>query len=168
MQAAAFDPDAPLNERRAIIRRAGDEIEMVELSWGLRPKEPGGRPFRFVRSEGREFPTHRCLVPASEFSVRRGSRSWRCTLADGEHFYLAGIWRPATHDWPESYAILTVNANAEIGRYQDRQGAVILRGAHMAWLNFTKSEADQLVTLPAGTFSISEVGRNAGQAALGF
>lgn len=37
---------------------------------GLQPRERGGRPFTVVRAEGRTFPTHRCLVPASEFRHR--------------------------------------------------------------------------------------------------
>jgi putative SOS response-associated peptidase YedK len=40
----------------------------VELPWGLQPRERGGRPFTVVRAEGRTFPSHRCLVPASEFA----------------------------------------------------------------------------------------------------
>lgn len=167
MQATAFDPDAPLDERRAVIRRAGDAIEMVELAWGLRPAAPGGRPLRFVRSEGRAFPSHRCLVPASEFHVRRGERSWRCTLVDGDWFYLAGLWRPVTDDWPESYAILTVEANAEVGRYQERQGAVIRRGTHMAWLDLAGQEAELLKPLRARSFAISEITPGGLQPSLG-
>jgi hypothetical protein len=30
--------DAPLDQRRIIIRRDGEDVEMVELRWGLRPK----------------------------------------------------------------------------------------------------------------------------------
>jgi putative SOS response-associated peptidase YedK len=37
---------------------------------------------------------------------------------------LAGIWRPATADWPESYAILTIAAN-EMLQYHHRQMAVM-------------------------------------------
>src|SRR4029450_10834533 len=66
MQATAFDMEAPLDERRIIVRYGDDGVEMVELRWGLRPNEPGGRPFPLVRSEGCTFPSHRCLVPATE------------------------------------------------------------------------------------------------------
>lgn len=89
----------------------GHSIETVELAWCLQPKGPGVRPFRFVRSEGREFPPPRYMVPASEFHVRRGERTWRCTLVDGDWFYLAGIWRAGEDKWPASYAILTTEAN---------------------------------------------------------
>jgi putative SOS response-associated peptidase YedK len=157
MIATAFDSDAPLDARRAVIRRDADEIEMVELPWGLKPKEPGGRPFRFVRSEGRTFPSHRCLVPASEFHVARGGRRYRFSFEDHNWFYLAGIWRPATGEWPESYAILTIEANAEVARYQDRQGAVLRRSQRMAWLDATVADDDLLRPLPARSFNVEQI-----------
>ena len=83
---------------------------MVELRWGLRPWEPGGRSATLVRAEGRTFPSHRCLVPASEFLLSHRGRRYRFSLADGNWFYFAGFWRPAAPDWPEAYAILTTEA----------------------------------------------------------
>lgn len=157
MIATAFDSDAPLDARRAIIRRDGDEIEMVELPWGLRPKEPGGRPFRFVRSEERTFPTHRCLIPASEFHVSRGGRRYRFSLEDHNWFYLAGIWRPATGEWPEAYAILTIEANAEVARHQERQGAVLRRSQRMAWLDLSMPEEELLRPLPPRSFNVEQI-----------
>ena len=157
MIATAFDSDAPLGSRRAIIRYNAAELEMVELGWGLRPKTIDDRPFRFVRSEGRTFPSHRCLIPASEFHVTTAKRRYRFALEDGNWFYLAGIWRPATGDWPESYAILTVEANPEVARYQDRQGAVLLRRQRMDWLDATIPEDQLLRPLPARSFDVAEL-----------
>ena len=157
MIATAFDSDAPLDARRAIIRRDGGEIEMVELPWGLKPKEAGGRPSRFVRAEERKFLTHRCLIPASEFRVSRGGRRYRFSLEDHNWFYLAGIWRAATSEWPEAYAILTVEANAEVAHYQERQGAVLRRSQRMAWLDHTVPQATLLRALPPRSFSVEQM-----------
>lgn len=154
MQAEAFDPHAPLGSRRAAIRHAADGVEMVELSWGLQPRDEDGKPFRFVRSEGRLFPTHRCLIPASEFQITRGGRHYRVTLVDRDWFYLAGIWRPAERDWPEAFAVLTVDANAEVARYQARQGAVLRRADRMRWLDLTIPEEELLRPLAPGSFRI--------------
>jgi len=74
MKATTFDMDAPVDERRIIVRYGEEGVEMVELPWGLRPKEPGERPFTLVRAEGRTFPIHRCLVPASEFQLTHRGR----------------------------------------------------------------------------------------------
>src|SRR3546814_2372130 len=102
-------------------------IEMVEAAWGSNPRFSDGASFRFVRSEGRTFPSHRCLVPASEFQMRVGEKRYRVTLDGGNHFYLAAIWEPAMGEWPVSYCIITVPANPEVAQHQARHGPLIHR-----------------------------------------
>ena len=155
-----FDSDAPIDARRAIIRRNPDdpqEIEMVEARWGSNPRFSDGLAYRFVRSEGKTFPSHRCLVPASEFHMTVGKRKYRVTLDGGNFFYLAGIWEPAMCDWPLCYRIITVAANPEVARYQDRHGAIIQRREVMQWLDATVPEAELLQPLPARSFSVEEL-----------
>lgn len=166
MSATAFDSDASLDERRVIIRRCGGDVEIVKLPWGLQPRETGGRPFTVVRAEGRTFPSHRCLVPASEFRHRRGGKRYSFLLANGDWFYFAGIWRPATRDWPEAYGVLTIGANADVEPYHRRQMAVLRRDQRMAWLDLTCPEGELLRPLPTGSFRVSRL-REA-QAALAF
>jgi putative SOS response-associated peptidase YedK len=157
MQVTAFDMDAPLDERRIIVRYGEDGAEMVELPWGLRPRERGGRPFTLVRSEDRTFPSHRCLVPASEFRLTRGGRRYTFSMADGNWFYFAGIWRPASADWPEAYAVLTIDANADVAPYHDRQMAVLRRVQRMEWLELSRPESELLRPLPVRTFQVERV-----------
>lgn len=157
MSATVFDSDTSLDERRIIIRRNGDDVEMVKLPWGLQPRERGGRPFTVVRSEGRTFPSHRCLVPASEFRHRSGGKHYSFSLANGDWFYFAGIWRPATRDWPEAYAILTTAANDDVAPYHDRQMAVLRRDQRMAWLDLNYPEEELLRPLPSGAFAVSRL-----------
>jgi putative SOS response-associated peptidase YedK len=57
MNAKVFQSDAPLDERRVIIRRHDGDVELVELPWGLRPLDGGPRAVNVVRSEGRTFAT---------------------------------------------------------------------------------------------------------------
>ena len=154
MEATAFDMEAPLDERRIIVRYGDEGVEMVELPWGLRPKEHGRPPIHLVRSEGRTFPSHRCLVPATEFRLTCRGRPYRFSLADGDWFYFAGIWRPASADWPEAYAILTVAANAEVAPYHERQMAVLRRQQRMDWLDLSRPEAALLRPLPRRTFHV--------------
>ncbi|RWX04960.1 SOS response-associated peptidase [Rhizobium leguminosarum] len=168
MSAKVFDSDASLDERRVIIRRDGGDVEMVELPWGLQPRERGGRPFTVVRAEGRTFPTHRCLVPASEFRHRSQGKHYSFAMASGDWFYFASIWRPATRDWPEAYAILTTVANDDVAPYHDRQMAVLRRDQRMAWLDLTIPEGDLLQPLPAGAFKVSRLREPMAQAALAF
>lgn len=133
-----FDTDAPLGSRRAIIRRNPDnaqEVEMVEATWGTDPRFSAGASFRFVRAEGQAFPARCCLVPASEFRMSVGDRSYRVTLDGGNFFYLAAVWEPAMAEWPLCYRIVTVAANPEVARHQDRHGAIIHRRQVMQWLD---------------------------------
>ncbi len=154
MNAKVFQSDAPLDERRVIIRRHEGDVEMVELPWGLRPLDGGPRAVNVVRSEGRRFPDHRCLVPASEFRHRSGGKNFSFSLANGDWFYFAGIWRPATDLWPEAYAILTIDANIDISPYHDRQMAVLTRDQRMDWLDRLVPEEEILQPLPAGSFQV--------------
>lgn len=107
-----------------------------------------------MRAEGRKFPSHRCLVPASEFLISHHGQSCRFSLADGDWFYFAGIWRPASQGWPEAYAILTIQANADVAPYQDRQMAVLRRRERMDWLDLSRPEHELLQPLPMRAFRI--------------
>lgn len=167
MKATIFDTDAPPDQRRIIVRHGDEGVEMVELPWGLRPKEPGNLPFMLVRAEGRKFPSHRCLVPASEFLVSRHGQRYRFSLADGDWFYFAGIWQPASEGWPEAFAILTIEANADVAPYQDRQMAVLRRRQRMDWLDLSRPEQELFKPLRIGAFQIERAITRQTQTVLG-
>lgn len=166
MKATTFDMEAPLDERRIIVRYENEGVEMVELPWGLRPKEPGNLPFMLARAEGRKFPSHRCLVPGSEFLISRHGQRYRFSLADGDWFYFAGIWRPASEGWPEAYAILTIEADADVARYHDRQMAMMRRWQRMDWRDFSCPQHEMLQPLPIGAFRIERAVPRQAQTAL--
>jgi putative SOS response-associated peptidase YedK len=135
----------------------GQQLELVEFVWGLRPRKPEDGPIINIRSvsEGRTFPRHRCLVPAKDFFLRDRSPArtrWRFTLADGDSFYFAGIWRPALNDWPEAYAVVTTASNPDVAPVSERQMAVIPRSARLDWLDGLVPEEAQLRPLRAGSF----------------
>ncbi len=157
--ARPFDSDAP-GSHRAIIRRNPDdasEIEMVEAYWGSNPRFSGGVSYRFVRSEGQAFPSGRCLIPVSEFHMTIGGKRYRAALDDGNHFYIAGLWEPAMADWPDCFRVITVPANPDVARYQDRHGAIILRRQVMQWLDAMVPEIDLFEPPPARTFVVEEL-----------
>jgi len=150
---------APPIEPGSVIRRNGREIEMVQLRWGLQPRDAGDRPRTVIRSEGRRFESHRCLIPASEFRFSRGGERYKFTLHSGDWFYFAGIWRPGSPEWPEAYAALTIEANEDVASYHDRQMAVIRREDRMLWLDHAVPEAELLRPLPARSFDVQHVAR---------
>lgn len=169
-KATPFDSEA-LGSRRAIIRHNPDdvhEVEMIEAAWGSNPRFSDGVRYEFIRSEGRSFPSNRCLVPASEFHIRNGEKKFRVTMEDGNFFYLAAIWEPAIGDWPVSYRIITVDANPEVMRYQERHGAIIQRRQVMQWLDCQAPETDLLVTPPAHLFLVKEILTKPVQTSLAF
>src|SRR4029450_9258249 len=71
-------------------------------------------------------------------------------LADGDWFYFAGIWRPASHDWPEAYAVVSIEANGDVAPYHDRQMAVLRRRQRMDWLDLSRPEHELLQPWPIG------------------
>jgi len=125
--------------------------------WGSNPRFSDGIEYRFVRSEGKTFPAHRCLMPASEFHMTVGKKRYRVVREDGNYFYLAGVWEPAMAGWPLAFRIITVAANPDVARYQDRHGAIILRREVMDWLDATVPEVDLLVTPSAHIFRVAEM-----------
>ncbi len=158
--ATPFDSDAAEGILRQIIRYKPDgsgKKELVNAHWGINPRFSDGIEYRFVRSEGKTFPSHRCLIPASEFRMKVGSKEYRVTLDDGNFFYLAGVWEPAMAGWPLSFKIITVHAGADVSDYQERHGGIILRRQVMQWLDGTVPESDLLITPPAHIFFVEEI-----------
>lgn len=95
-----------------------------------------------------------------------GKKRYRVTLDGGNHFYLAAVWEPAMGDWPLSYRVITVTANPEVARFQERHGALIHRRQVMHWLDRTVSEVDLLETPPVRTFLVEEICTSARQTTL--
>ncbi|MFB0872584.1 MULTISPECIES: SOS response-associated peptidase family protein [unclassified Sphingobium] len=159
--ATPFEADAPEDNLRPIVRYKPDEPgrpQLIKARWGSNPRFSDGVQFRFVRSEGKTFPSHRCLIPASEFQMKVGEKRYRVKLDDGNFFYLAGVWEQAMGDWPLSFRIITVAANPEVSNYQERHGALILRRQVKDWLDAKIPEIDLLATPPARTFTVEEIG----------
>ncbi|MET0376411.1 MAG: SOS response-associated peptidase family protein [Rhizorhabdus sp.] len=100
---------------------------MVEATWGSNPRFIDGASYRFVRAEGKTFPSHRCLMPATEFHMTVKDRRYRVRLDDANFFYLAGVWEPPMAGYPLAFRIITVAANTEVSRYQERHDAIVLR-----------------------------------------
>jgi putative SOS response-associated peptidase YedK len=162
--ATPFDSDAAEGTLRPIIRYKPDgsgKKEVVNAHWGSNPRFSAGVEYRFVRSEGQTFPTQRCLIPASEFHMKVSKKVYRVTLDDGNFFYLAGVWEPAMAGWPLSFKIITVCAGSDISDLQERHGAIILRRQVMQWLDGTVPEFDLLITPPAHTLFVEQIGTGA-------
>jgi len=161
-----FDSDAAEGTTHHIIRMKPDgsgKQEMVNAHWGTNPRFSDGIEYRFVQSEGKTFPTHRCLVPVSDFRMKVGSKNYCVTRDDGNHFYLAGVWAPPLAGWPLAFKVIIVAANPDVARYQDRHGAMIERRQAMDWLKGISPEDELLVTPPAHVFVVAEMNSRSGR-----
>lgn len=135
------------------------EVRQVEMRWGLKPIEPGGKPVSLLRAENR-IVERRCLIVATEFMLRRGTgpgdTRLKVTMAGNEPFFcFAGAWVPERHDWPAAFAGLTVEAWPDIAPYQDRHMAIVPREDWQEWLKGERSVQSMLRPMPAGSLIVS-------------
>lgn len=56
-------------------------------------------------------------------------------------------------DWPLCYRIVTVRADSEVFRYQERHGAIVQRREVMQWLDGSGSVTELFATSPAHFFT---------------
>lgn len=59
-------------------------------------------------------------------------------------------------DWPEAYAILTIEANSHMAPYSGRQMAVLKREQRLDWLDSTSAEHELFRPLPTSGFRVKE------------
>jgi len=138
-------------DRAPVIRRLEDGTnEFAELRWGFPPARPKGAPIINFRSEGRQFPVGRCLVPASHFFEFTGSKS-RTQMG------FAGLRRPMPDGSGEAFTILTTEPGPDVAPIHNRQVVVLDRADWQAWLDLSGLESDLLRPLPAGSLSVEQV-----------
>lgn len=151
-------------EGAPVIRPAAGGCELVQLRWGFKPGRPKAPVVINFRSEGRRFERGRCLIPASAFYEFTGTKypkqKWRFTKAGEDWFCLAGLWRPATDDWPESFTLLTTAPGPDVAPYHERQVAVLDRADWETWMNDGDESERLLRPLPAGALEVAPVARS--------
>jgi putative SOS response-associated peptidase YedK len=170
-----FSEGAPNIEAREDIKitdsapivRAGDDgagtADLVQRRWSW-PGQ-GRKPVYNFRSDGREFPSGRCLIPADGFyeftdpkdKKKKRKDKWLFTKTGEPWFCIAGIWR-ADAQVGEAFTMLTMPPGDDIAPYHDRQIAILDRGDWAAWLDHSVSAKAILKPLPAGSLAVEQVG----------
>jgi putative SOS response-associated peptidase YedK len=123
--------DVRINDTGPVMRAAGDEIELVPMTFSFPPGRPGGAPVFNFRSEGRHFDkSGRCLIPASAFFEFTGKRypkaKHRFALKGSPITAIAGIWREGHGNHPPSFTMLTTAPGPDVIPYHNRQVVVLL------------------------------------------
>ncbi len=151
LRAASARDDAPAYE--LIIRR---------WSW----PGPGGKPVYNFRSDGREFPTGRILIPADGFyeftapadpKQKRKDR-WLFTAPDGAMLGIAGLVR----DVPgigQAFTMLTCEPGPDVAPYHSRQVALLAPDRWRAWLEHAAPARDLIGPLAPGTLTVTAANR---------
>jgi len=150
----------------AVIRAAGNGVELAEMRFGFPPATAGrGGPVFNFKSEGRSFASsRRCLIPASAFFEFTGEtypkERHRFTSAADPFLCIAGIWRPANDNQPPDFTMLTTAPGPDVAPFHNRQVVVLAREDWAAWLGLTRPEAELLKPSPAGSFNVANEGRS--------
>lgn len=154
-----------ITDTAPLIRAGADgRPELVRMRWSW--PGPGGKPVYNFRSDGRRFPTGRCLIPADGFfeftdpeppAPKRAKKvRWLFTMADQPWFCIAGLWRPGAADGVDAFTMLTTEPGPDIAPYHDRQVVVLGPDAWRAWLDGEEPEA-VLRPAPAGALTVARV-----------
>lgn len=142
-----------------VVRLGSRGPELVTMRWGFEPNE-GSEPLINVRAETAELSCNRCLVPATEVDFFTGhehrKHRWQVRLKGEPLFFFAGLWREASASWPESYAIITIEASPDLAELTERQPAVIRPADAAAWLTDERRAAELLRPLARGSFEIGD------------
>jgi putative SOS response-associated peptidase YedK len=156
--------DVRINDMAPVMRAAGNSIELVSMNFSFPPSGPKGGPVFNFRSEGRSFAnSNRCLIPASAFFEFTGKKypkaKHKFTLANAPFMAIAGLWRDGQGNHPPSFTMLTTEPGPDIEPYHNRQVVVLWPQDWSSWIYLSKSEAELLRPLPAGSLQVETVRR---------
>jgi putative SOS response-associated peptidase YedK len=158
--------DIKITDTAPIVRAVEGEPgagDLVQRRWSW----PGqnGKPVYNFRSDGREFASGRCLIPADGFyeftnpadKKKKRKDKWLFTKTGEPWFCIAGIWR-TDKDAGEAFTMLTMPPGPDIAHYHDRPIAILHRAEWAAWLDSAVSAKTILKPLPPGALAVQQVG----------
>jgi putative SOS response-associated peptidase YedK len=154
--------DIAITDPGPIVRAAAGEpgrFELVVRRWSW--PGPGGKPVYNFRSEGREFPSGRCLILADGFyeftapadpKAKRKDR-WLFTSPDEPMLGIAGLVRDAP-GIGQTFTMLTTDPGSDVAPYHGRQVAVLASPDWRSWLDGSVAAGELLRPCAAGTLEV--------------
>jgi putative SOS response-associated peptidase YedK len=135
-----------------VIVGSPDGAELRQLRWGF--VQPKGGPVINFRSDGRRFPSGRCLIPADGFYEFTGDKApkskWLFTSTEAELFCIAGLMRD------DRFTMLTTAPGPDIAPYHNRQIVILPRDQWSAWLAPAQAQPP-IQPLPAGSLAVEKI-----------
>ena len=156
-----------ITEPAPIVRLDGEgRPELVQVRWSW--PGPGGKPVYNFRSDGRRFPSGRCLIPADGFyeftdpeppaSKRARKTKWLFTLTGEPWFCIAGLIRQGGAPYgADAFSMLTTEPGPDVAAIHARQVVVLRPGEWARWLEGPEPEA-LLRPSPAGALTVVRLG----------
>ena len=158
--------DIAITDGGAIVRVSpAGSFELVIRRWSW--PGAGGKPVYNFRSDGREFPSGRCLIIADGFyefttpadpNAKRKDR-WLFTFPGEAMLGIGGLTR-AVPGTGEAFTMLTTEPGPDVAPYHNRQVAVLLQERWRAWLEGSAPAGDLLRPLAAGSLEVRPAPRS--------
>lgn len=138
-----------------------DSYQLIIRRWSW--PAPNGKPVYNFRSDGREFPSGRCLILADGFyeftapADPKQKRKDRWLFADpsGKMLGIAGLVRDAPSLGVEAFTMLTCPPGPDVAPYHNRQVAVLPPALWRAWLDGAAPAAELIRPLDQGSLSVT-------------
>ena len=152
--------DIHITDRAPVVRWSMDTAELVVRRWSW--PGPGGKPVFNMRSDGRNFPKDRCLVPLDGFyeytkpadPTQKRKDCWLFRPASGQEFAIAGLLR-AHPEVGEAFTLLTAPPGPDVEPYHGRQIALLRPDQWRSWLDGSARSLDLLGPTPAGSLEVA-------------
>jgi putative SOS response-associated peptidase YedK len=152
--------DIRITDRAPVVRWNQDHAELVVRRWSW--PAAGGKPVFNMRSDGREFPKDRCLVPmdgfyeytAPEDPKQKRKTCWLFCPGQGQEFAIAGLLRPNT-EVGEAFTLLTAPPGPDVQPYHNRQIALLRPDQWRGWLDGSVKSLDMLHPTAAGCLDVA-------------
>lgn len=145
-----------------IVRAGVGGLDLVVRRWSW--PGPVGKPVYNFRSEGRDFGSGRCLIPADgffEFTPQADPKAkrkhkWLFTLPGQPFFAIAGLWRTDV-TVGEAFTMLTTEPGEDVRPYHSRQVVVLPPADFASWLDPAVPGREVLKPLPPGSLSVEQI-----------
>ena len=153
--------DICITDPAPIVHAAEPNYALIVRRWSW--PAPNGKPVYNFRSDGREFPSGRCLILADGFyeftapadpKQKRKDR-WLFADPDGGILGIAGLVRDVPALGVEAFTMLTTEPGPDVAPYHNRQVAVLPPALWRPWLDHAAPAAELIRPLPEGTLRVT-------------